>query len=143
MIVGAVALALVCALGVWLQSQTLSFGDFIWTRVQFFPFSEKSVHIVKYGQDTLCANLLDVGEAPYVSANLDRTLTVSYGRVGGGDYTALHYSVDRHDFVAAPDLDNYGFEFTFDTLTLDESDVNFGQVVRRFRERMLAWRGRN
>lgn len=89
----------VMAAAVVLQSQTLQFGRFSWTCVGLIPFTGKALHVVKYEDETLCAELLDEVEAPWVRANADRTLTVSYGRVG--QETSVHYSIDKKNYVQA------------------------------------------
>lgn len=137
--VAAVIAIPVIALGVWVQSQTLQFGDFTWTHVGFMPLSKKSLHVVKYGEETLCADLLDVGEAPWVSANSDCTLTVSYGRVGSDDVKTVRYDVDKQQYLSEASEPGDGLDFNFDTLAHGAELVNFRNEVRRFSERVGSW----
>lgn len=136
-----VAVAALCGMGVWMQSQTLQYGDFSWTHIGLSPFSSKSVHVLKYGDETLCSRVLDEGESPWVRANADRTLSVSCGRVGSE--TTVHYSIDKKDYVDAPRADLYGFDMNFDALAQGEGDSAFGQEVRHFSHRVDTWARRH
>lgn len=132
-----IAVLAVAAVLVAVQSQSIQFGRFSWTHVGLLPFSGKALHVVKYEDETLCARLLDENEAPWVRANADRTLTVSYGRVG--QETSVHYSIDRKDFVSAPPSHLYGFDVNFDSLAQGTADSPHGAVVSTFSQRVVAW----
>ncbi len=132
-----IAAMLVAAVLVAVQSQTIQFGRFSWTHVGLLPFTGKALHVVKYEDETLCARLLAENEAPWVRANADRTLTVSYGRIGYE--TSVHYSVDRKHFVAAPPTHLYGFDVNFDSLVQGADDSPHGGVVSTFSRRVDAW----
>ena len=130
-------LAILAGAGVWMQSQTLQFGAFSWTHIGLFPFSSKTLHVVKYGDETLCGRVLEATESPWVRANADRTLSVSCGRVGSE--TTVHYSIDTKDYVSAPRYDMCGFDLSFDTLAQRSGDTSFAYEVSVFRNRMAAW----
>lgn len=131
------AVVVVAAVLVAVQSQTIQFGRFSWTHVGLLPFTGKALHVVKYEDETLCARLLAESEAPWVRANADRTLTVSYGRVG--QETSVHYSIDRKLFVTAPPTHLYGFDVNFDSLSQGGGDSPHGAVVSTFSRRVDAW----
>ncbi len=131
------AAVLVVSVLVVLQSQTIQYGRFSWTHVGFLPFTGKALHVVKYEDETLCARMLDDTEAPWVRANADRTLTVSYGRVG--NETSLHYSIDKKNFVNEPPMNLYGFDVNFDSLVQGTESPTHGSEVRTFRRRVDAW----
>ncbi|MBQ3218657.1 MAG: hypothetical protein IJB33_07275 [Akkermansia sp.] len=134
-VVAAVAFLGVLVVGV--QSQTLNIGAFSWTHIGLYPFSNKSVHVVKYGDETICSRLLDVGEAPWVRANADRTLSVSYGKVG--QQTTVHYSVDKKDYVTPTDGLESSNDFNFTTLAMGTNDSYFGKQVKDFSRRVDNW----
>ena len=134
---GVAAAGILAALVVGVQSQTLSIGDFSWTHIGLYPFSNKSVHVVKYGDETLCGRLLDVGEAPWVRANADRTLSVSFGKVG--QQTTVHYSVDRKDYVTPIAPLESSNDFNFTTLAYGADDYCFSKQVQEFNRRVGNW----
>lgn len=124
-------------IGLWIQSRSLRYGDFSWVCVRFAPFTGKSMHVVCYDKEVLCARVLDVGEDPWVRANADRTLSVSYGQVG--HETTVHYSIESKDYVAARDCEVFGYDLNFSTLSNGAADLTFGREVRAFSRRMEAW----
>ena len=127
----------IMAVAVVLQSQTLQFGRFSWTCVGLIPFTGKALHVVKYEDETLCAEWLDEVEAPWVRANADRTLTVSYGRVG--QETSVHYSIDTKNYVGAPPAHLYGFDVNFGALAQGTHSESYGREVSTFSRRLGAW----
>ncbi len=131
------AAGLLVALVVGVQSQTLNIGDFSWTHIGLYPFSNKSLHIVKYGSEILCGRLLDVGEAPWVRANADRTLSVSFGKVGR--QTTVHYSVDKRDYVTPAAALESSNDFNFTTLAFGAGDYYFSKQVQDFNRRVDNW----
>lgn len=133
----AAALVLLTGVVVGVQSQTLSVGDFSWTHIGLYPFSNSAVHVLKYGDEILCSRLLDNTEEPWVRANGNRTLSVSYGRVGS--QTTLHYSVDAKDYVTLDTTGSEGNDMNFTTLALGVDDSFFGQQVRAFNRRVAHW----
>ncbi len=131
------AAACLAALVVSVQSQTLNIGDLSWTHIGLYPFSNKSVHVVKYGDETICSRLLDVGEDPWVRANADRTLSVSFGKVG--QQTTVHYSVDKKGYVTPKDGLESSNDFNFTTLAMGTDDSYFGKQVKDFNRRVDNW----
>ena len=131
------AVLAIATVAVVLQSQTLHFGRFSWTCVGFIPFTGKALHVVKYEDVTLCAELLDEVEAPWVRANANRTLTVSYGRVG--QETSVHYSIDEKHYVGAPPTHLYGFDVNFGALAQGTHSATHGSEVGTFSRRLGAW----
>ena len=131
------AVLAVAALLVAVQSRTIQFGRFSWTHVGLLPFSGKALHVVKYEDETLCAEWLDEVEAPWVRANADRTLTVSYGRVG--QETSVHYSIDKKNYVGAPPAHLYGFDVNFGALAQGTHSATYGREVSTFSRRLGAW----
>lgn len=123
--------------GLWAQSSSLRYGNFSWVCVRLAPFTDKRVHVVRYDEDVLCARVLDSGEDPWVRANADRTLSVSYGQVG--HETTVHYSIDSRDYVAARDCEVYGYDLNFSTLSNGPADSTFGREVLAFSRRMEVW----
>ena len=132
-----VSVVILAVVGVWGQSRTLNIGEFSWTQIGFYPISDKSVHVVKYGDETLCSRLLDVGEDPWVRANADRTLSVSYGKVGQA--TTVHYSVDKKAYVTPREELASSNELNFQTLAMGESDYCLSVQVQDFNRRVDNW----
>ena len=122
---------------VFMQSRTIAYGELTWTRIGFYPLVKKSIHVVKYEDKTLCAEVLDEVEAPWVRANADYTLSVSYGRIGRE--TTVNYSVMADEFVPARPHEVYGYDFSFTTLLNERADMFLGPEIAAFRERLAAW----
>lgn len=122
---------------VFMQSRTVAYGELTWTRIGFYPLAKKSIHVVKYEDKTLCAEVLDEVESPWVRANADQTLSVSYGRIGSE--TTVNYSVLENEFVPARPHEVYGYDFSFTTLLNDRADMYLGPEIEAFRERLAAW----
>ena len=122
---------------VFMQSRTIAYGELTWTRIGFYPLVKKSIHVVKYEDKTLCAEVLDEVEAPWVRANADYTLSVSYGRIGRE--TTVNYSVMADEFVPARPHEVYGYDFSFTTLLNERADMYLGPEIEAFRERLAAW----
>lgn len=122
---------------VFMQTRTVSYGDLTWIRIGFYPLVKKSIHVVRYEDKTLCAEVLDDVEAPWVRANGDQTLSVSYGRIGSE--TTVNYAVMEDEFVPARPHKVYGYDFNFTTLLNGREDMYLGPEIEAFRERLAAW----